>query len=264
MTYFVLADVHSFYEEMMKALKEKGFDITNKEHHVIILGDLFDRGPDSKKCLSFVKLLNAAGRLVYIRGNHEDLLIQCIEECKKYINPDSCHFDNGTIKTLSQLLDIPAMDLMLGIYDKQKFEESTNKIIEFIENNTVDFYELNNHIFVHGWIPVKINKKTSSPYKNFDFDENWREGDWEEARWINGMRAWDNGIFIRNKTIVCGHWHASWGRAHITHEYPEFPKKSEEDNKVAFSPFIAKGIIAMDSCVVHTKFLNCIKIEEND
>ena len=30
-TYFVISDVHSFYNEMMKALNEAGYDKTNKK-----------------------------------------------------------------------------------------------------------------------------------------------------------------------------------------------------------------------------------------
>ena len=30
--YFVLSDIHSFYNEMITALDKKGFDINNKDH----------------------------------------------------------------------------------------------------------------------------------------------------------------------------------------------------------------------------------------
>ena len=33
--YFVFGDVHSFYDELMAALSEKGFDINNPNHLVI-------------------------------------------------------------------------------------------------------------------------------------------------------------------------------------------------------------------------------------
>ena len=41
---FVVADVHSFYNEMIDALAEKGFDKNDPDHVFVSLGDLFDRG----------------------------------------------------------------------------------------------------------------------------------------------------------------------------------------------------------------------------
>ena len=49
MKYFVVSDVHSFYDAMMNALNKQGFDPENKEHKLIACGDLFDRGDDTVK-----------------------------------------------------------------------------------------------------------------------------------------------------------------------------------------------------------------------
>ena len=43
--FFVVSDVHSFYDEMMIALKEKKFNINNDNHIFVSCGDLLDRGP---------------------------------------------------------------------------------------------------------------------------------------------------------------------------------------------------------------------------
>ena len=63
MKLFVLSDVHSFYEPMMAALNKNGFDINNEDNHIVICGDLFDRGPDARKVLDFAKNLASLGRL---------------------------------------------------------------------------------------------------------------------------------------------------------------------------------------------------------
>lgn len=52
--YFVVTDVHGFYDEMTSALNEKGFDINNPEHIIISCGDLLDRGPKPKECIDFM------------------------------------------------------------------------------------------------------------------------------------------------------------------------------------------------------------------
>ena len=42
---FVVSDVHSFYNHLIKALNEKGFDKNNPDHWFVSCGDLLDRGP---------------------------------------------------------------------------------------------------------------------------------------------------------------------------------------------------------------------------
>ena len=54
MKYFVSADIHGFYDEWIKALKEKGFDFNTPEHKVILCGDLFDRGRQPKQIIDFI------------------------------------------------------------------------------------------------------------------------------------------------------------------------------------------------------------------
>ena len=51
MKYFVSSDIHGFYDEWILALKNKGFDIKNPNHKIIICGDIFDRGRQPKKLL---------------------------------------------------------------------------------------------------------------------------------------------------------------------------------------------------------------------
>ena len=71
--FFVIADVHSFYDEMKQALDTAGFDINNPEHVLISCGDVLDRGPKSIDVLEFLMSVPKERR-VFVRGNHEDLL----------------------------------------------------------------------------------------------------------------------------------------------------------------------------------------------
>lgn len=54
MRYYVVADVHGFYTEMISALSEKGYFEDKSPHKLIICGDLFDRGVQNKKVEQFV------------------------------------------------------------------------------------------------------------------------------------------------------------------------------------------------------------------
>lgn len=253
--YFVTSDVHSFYNELIYTLSEKGFDKNNPEHKLIICGDVFDRGNHSKDLYKFLKSLG--DRFIFIRGNHEDLLKKCIDEIStgKYIS--NYHFSNKTVETVCQFAKVNPYDLMpYNINATNKVCTIMQPILEWIDNKAVDYYELGDYIFVHGWFPPALLEKR----KEWDLEEN--QFLWEDARWLNGMDEWQKGCKLEGKTIVCGHWHCSWGWSHIKQERKEFPDEEDPVWKKSFEPFVENGIIALDSCVAHSGFLNCIVIEE--
>lgn len=76
-TYFIVADVHGFYDEMIKALNGARFDVNNPMHIFVSLGDLLDRGSKPLQCLRFVNSL-PEDRKILIKGNHEDLMEEMI------------------------------------------------------------------------------------------------------------------------------------------------------------------------------------------
>ena len=54
MKFFVSSDIHGFFDEWQLALNNAGFDINNPNHKIIICGDLFDRGRQSKEIVNFI------------------------------------------------------------------------------------------------------------------------------------------------------------------------------------------------------------------
>ena len=84
MKYFVSADIHGFYDEWMLALREKGFDVNNPNHKIIVCGDIFDRGKQPKQVIDFI--LSHKDKIILIRGNHEDLMEDMIKRNKNTIN----------------------------------------------------------------------------------------------------------------------------------------------------------------------------------
>lgn len=70
------------------------------------------------------------------------------------------------------------------------------------------------------------------------------------------MEAAASGLIVEGKTIVCGHWHCSFGHAHYENDGGEF------SNNPNFSPYYGKGIIALDACTVISHKVNCIIIED--
>ena len=72
---FVISDCHGFYHEMLDALDNAGFDPNNEDHWLISCGDNFDRGPCPEDVMVYLKMLP---RKILVKGNHEDLLMECI------------------------------------------------------------------------------------------------------------------------------------------------------------------------------------------
>ncbi|MEE1084572.1 MAG: metallophosphoesterase [Paludibacteraceae bacterium] len=249
--YFVTSDVHSFMDELMVALSEKGFDKDNKDHILCICGDLLDRGDKTVELFEFVKGLQEQDRLIYVRGNHEDLLFDCMAEIYRGTVPGSHHFSNGTIKTICQFCGQSEWI----IYDsswRDKICEIMQPVLDFITENCVDYAEIGDYVLVHGWVPLLM-----------DFRKGTKD-DWERARWENGMAKWKNPVCrVEGKTVICGHWHCSYGWSHIDQKYKEFPSPSHRHFKYSFQPWIKDGIIALDACCAYSGKLNCIVIEED-
>ena len=109
------------------------------------------------------------------------------------------------------------------------------------------------YLFTVGYLAELTQKKDTSP-KTL---KSATDAEWAEARWENGISmAVECGAIIPNKTIVCGHWHTSFGHKLVGKIKNEFG--ADED----FSPFYANGIIALDACTSHSKKINCIVIDD--
>lgn len=264
MTYFVLSDIHSFYNEMIEALNKAGYDKNNKNHALILCGDLLDRGPDSVKCLEFINSIPTSNK-VCIRGNHEDLLEDVFE--RGYFRHHDWH--NKTDQTIYQLSNIYDNDE--AAIEKCKSLQELRKYLD----SCVDYFETDKYIFVHGWIPCKRNDSSIYHTKFITREpiENWRIGDWQAARWDCGFDAWNQNIIVPDKTIVCGHWHTSYGHSKYHHFGNEFEdswilvwnklyKDAQIKNTACFDIFKDTGIIAIDGCTAHSHKVNVLKISK--
>lgn len=164
------------------------------------------------------------------------------------------HNSNGTVDTVLQLTNTGALDYPIDIYYKMMETPFIQKILPAM----VNYFETERYIFVHGWIPCEWIRQNAYAGTYFAI-EHWREADekqWRLARWINGMDAAHDGVTEVGKTIVCGHWHCSYGHSRYEGNGNEFGEKAE------YSPYYGKGIIAIDACTVCSKKINCIVVED--
>lgn len=255
MKLFVTSDIHSFYEPLIKALNEAGFDKNNEEHWLVVCGDCFDRGPDSEKLLHFLMQLE---RKVLVKGNH-DLLLEDL--CNRGF-PCSHDKSNGTLRTVQDLGGSPL---------PSEFADSCintwNKTIAY-RDLLVNYFETEKYIFVHSWIPTDTEYMyASKPWhqlgKQHSYIENWRNApdkEWEEAMWGNPFWNAQDGLNQTGKTIVFGHWHCSTG-----HSLDKHGDISEFGDDAIWEPYFneTQGIIGIDRCTAHTGEVNVIVLEDN-
>ena len=79
MKYYVVADIHGFFDALITTLDQNGFFNDTEPHKLIICGDLFDRGKQAFELQEFVLDLLAKDEVIFIRGNHEDLAVEMMD-----------------------------------------------------------------------------------------------------------------------------------------------------------------------------------------
>lgn len=235
----------------------KGFFTDTEPHKLIICGDLYDRGTEALQLQEFLLELLAKDELILIRGNHEDLALNLLHTWSQGSYQQRHHNMNGTVDTVCQLTGFSARE----VYTKTEEVGRAflqDPFIKTIIPAMVDYFETDRYVFTHGWIPC-TPISIGSHEKEYVPIADWRNAgaeQWNKARWINGMEAAHGGIIEAGKTIVCGHWHCSFGHSHYNHDGGEF------DNNPNFAPYYGDGIIALDACTALSGKVNCIVIED--
>ena len=237
---FIVSDIHSAYTPLKRALDEKGFDPNNENHCLIVCGDAFDRMDESEEVLHFLMSLD---RKIIVKGNHDILL----EECCMREFPYTYDYSNGTVKTINDIG---------GAGEGKPFDEccrvTWNKTTAY-RDLLVNYFETQNYIFVHSWIPVdsKLDNK-------YTCREDWRDAtdsEWENAMWGNPFDLAEKGLNQTGKTIIFGHWHCSTGWAK-TEGRPEFGMSAK------FDPYYGDGFISIDACTAYSGKVNVLVLED--
>ena len=227
---FVVSDVHGHCTLLQRALAEAGFDKENPEHLLICCGDYFDRGEENVEVLKFFERLKHS---VLLRGNHEDLLLKLLDTGR--ILPHN--YINGTIQTLQNFFGTRAIDPSTNTVDFTGKTRTVDRLCEFI-GETLDYFETENYVFVHGWIPCE-NYAEATPEQ------------WEEARWLKWSTQYTGEPPIPGKTLVCGH-------------YPVFFAVQFDPDRTLRSTeiFYGNGLCAIDAGTYDSGCINVLVLED--
>ncbi|MDR0846378.1 MAG: serine/threonine protein phosphatase [Lactobacillales bacterium] len=180
---FAITDIHGDYEAMLELLKSWN----PEEHQLVIMGDLCDRGPQSKECMMLAKKLVEEYGAIYLRGNHEQMFLNYIYDLANY-SADG-YIRNGGTETLESFLGEDIRLKMDDIDIGKLLIEKFGPLIEFI-GRLPYFYEWGKYLFVHAG--VNLGHKKEWNYSTPD-DYLWSRSSFIEAKNATG------------RTIVFGH-----------------------------------------------------------
>ena len=141
---YVISDIHGYYDLFITLLKKINFCKNDK---MIIVGDIFDKGPDSVKLLKFVKKFD---NFVFVVGNHE------FEFLKYY------HF---ILKNTAENFDENEILKKVNEYFKDEKLYLDWADIDWLDNCPY-YYETDDFLCVHAGIALDQNNQIISPKYN--------------------------------------------------------------------------------------------------
>ncbi len=233
--YFVISDIHGHYDEMINALNKSSYNDNNSNHHLIVIGDMFDRGSQSKEVLEYLYNLNLYNKATIILGNHDYFIIEFLDA--DYNRTKFNIKYNGTGDTISSFLDIK-YDVEMDLQEiRDKIIKKYAYLNDWLKSLPL-YYELGNYIFVHGGIDGN-NKK-------------WREWQANDFVWARQSEL----PVIEGKTMVVGHTRV------VTIRYPgkNYEELLTSDPK-AFDILFDNHKIFIDGFVEISKMINVLKLE---
>ena len=113
---------------------------------IVSLGDLVDRGPDSKAAIDQLLELRSRCKLVLVEGNHEEMMLAVVRGGK----PPHEWLKHGGVSTL----DSYGFSGDLSVVPDEH--------VAFMES-ALPFYETDSHFFVHGNYSPKVPLEKQDP-----------------------------------------------------------------------------------------------------
>ena len=166
MKYYVIADPHGYYDILMRTLTEKGFFTDPAPCKLIVCGDLLDRGEEPDEMQRLMAGLLKQDRLIFIRGNHEDLMERLLTDLETGYGLDwiecgeSYHVKNGTWLTALQLSDMSHRE---GICRPEVLIQRVKRSLYYsmLMPAALNYFETEHYVFTHGYIPCRCTSGRS-------------------------------------------------------------------------------------------------------
>jgi serine/threonine protein phosphatase 1 len=138
---FLIGDLHGCYDELMKLLNYVKFD--PQFDRLFATGDLIDRGPKSVECLDLL----SKPWFFSVLGNHEDLLIEKINDIKNekisYLSYEEINYINSLSPYINYIYNMPLIleieHLLFGSIYIIHAEILPEHLIKFNDLESIDY-----------------------------------------------------------------------------------------------------------------------------
>lgn len=170
---YVMSDIHGMYDKYIKMLET--IDLSPKDT-LYILGDIVDRGPASMRIL---KDMMGRSNIKPIFGNHELMMIECIEWIAKEITDELLNdIDENKLIKLSDWLENGGCQTIREFKTLTRNEQRA--IIDFLMDFTAyEEVSVNGkvYLFIHAGLSAFDKDKSLDEYDADDFV--WESPDFE-------------------------------------------------------------------------------------
>lgn len=164
-----VGDIHGCAKTFRVLVRDE-LRLTSSDH-LIVLGDMIDRGPDSKGVIDEIIALKERGiRVQVLQGNHEEMMINASQSNES----NDYWIRNGGQETLDS-------------FGVKYVSDIPSTYLDFIRHTEI-YVETAEYIFVH----AGLNFNKSDPFSDYD-----------SMKWIRKMEV--DPTKIGNRTIVHGH-----------------------------------------------------------
>jgi serine/threonine protein phosphatase 1 len=133
MRVFAIGDIHGCsraLDTLLAAFQPRPEDL------LVALGDYVDRGPDSHGVLDRLIKLHATGRLVALRGNHDQMMLDARHNPRKLAD----WLVEGGRQALASYS---------ALHEAEWFAAVPQAHWDFLEESLVNWFEIDTHFFVH-------------------------------------------------------------------------------------------------------------------
>lgn len=150
---YCIGDIHGCSETFRKIIQL----IFKEDEHpeIYLVGDLIDRGPNSKAVIDYIiDLINKGTKIHAVRGNHEEMFLDAYKN--NYKIADTNWSFNGAEATIKSFVPQPDLNLIV----KELIPEQYFHVLESLPY----FIELEDYIIVHAGLNLNIK----NPFTDFE------------------------------------------------------------------------------------------------
>lgn len=159
---FVVSDIHGEYELFKSLLNH----VDENLHQLVLIGDLLDRGKNSKECLLLGCELVENKKAIYLRGNHEQLFLDFLKDSE---NRYSNYLLNGGGETIESLLHEGALEEYSPTEISMMIQTRYKKLVLFLESLPY-YFEWEDYVCVHAGLNLSL--------------KNWQDTSKRDCLWI--------------------------------------------------------------------------------